>query len=84
MMKIVTMRGREMKKLLIIGMLLAFLAGCGHMAQESEFFEHNTLYRDWDHAKFSMWGYKEPTALTAQKSTAQEWWGIPIPYVPAQ
>ena len=32
-----------MKKLLIIGMLLAFLAGCGHMAQESEFFEHNTL-----------------------------------------
>jgi ABC-type uncharacterized transport system auxiliary subunit len=84
MMKIVTMRGREMKKLLIIGMLLAFLAGCGHMAQESEFFEHNALYRDWDHAKFSMWGYKEPTALTAQKSTAQEWWGIPIPYVPAQ
>jgi len=83
-MKIVTMRGREMKKLLIIGMLLAFLAGCGHMAQESEFFEHNALYRDWDHAKFSMWGYKEPTALTAQKSTAQEWWGIPIPYVPAQ
>ncbi|MGA8020939.1 MAG: hypothetical protein WCA42_18880, partial [Desulfobacterales bacterium] len=77
-------RRREMKKLLIIGMLLAFLAGCGHMAQESEFFEHNTLYRDWDHAKFSMWGYKEPTALTAQESTAQEWWGIPIPYVPAQ
>ncbi|MDZ7580065.1 MAG: hypothetical protein U5R30_05440 [Deltaproteobacteria bacterium] len=73
-----------MKKLLIVGMLVVFLAGCGHMAQESEFFDHSTLYRDWDHAKFSMWGYKEPTALDAQGSTAQEWWGIPIPYVPAK
>jgi hypothetical protein len=84
MMKTETVRRREMKKLLIIVMLVAFLAGCGHMAQESEFYEHSTMYRDWDHAKFSMWGYKEPTALTAEASTAKEWWGVPVPYVPAK
>lgn len=73
-----------MKKLIIAGLALAFLAGCGHTAKESEFFEHRAMYRNWNHAKFSMAGYKNPSAQDAQLSSQQEWWGIDIPYVPAK
>lgn len=35
-----------------------FLAGCGAAARESGFYEHNTMYRNWDHFVFSLFGYK--------------------------
>lgn len=73
-----------MKKLIIAGLALAFLAGCGHTAKESEFFEHRAMYKNWDHARFSMTGYKNPTSQDAEQSSGQEWWGINIPYVPAK
>jgi hypothetical protein len=74
-----------MKKLIVFGVIMAlFTMGCGHMAKESEFYDHNTMYRDWDHMKFSLGGYKNPTAEVAQVSASQEWWGLDIPFVPAQ
>jgi len=42
------------------------------------------MYKNWNHAKFSMTGYKSPTAQDAQTSAEQEWWGIDVPYVPAK
>jgi hypothetical protein len=76
--------GKKMKKLLLVGLLLVFLVGCGHMAKESEFYEHDAVYKNWDHLKFSMWGYKSPTAANAESSAQQGWWGVQIPYIPAQ
>jgi hypothetical protein len=67
-----------MKKLLLVAALLLFLTGCGHLAQESEFYQHSTMWRTWDHAAFSCYGYNNPTAEDAAKSDSQDWWGIPI------
>ncbi len=47
-----------MKKAFAVMMMVLFLAGCGAAARESGFYEHNTMYRDWDHLKFSIYGYK--------------------------
>jgi hypothetical protein len=76
-----------MKKVLVVGLLLSLvLLGCGHMAKESEFWEHDTMYKNWDHMKFSLWGYKNPTEENAQKFKEQGWWGIKVkvPHVPAE
>ena len=62
--------------LLFIGLLLA---GCS-----SEFYKHDSLFKDWDHVKFSWWGYKNPTAEAAKMSDDQGWWGEEIPYIPAE
>ena len=73
-----------MKKLLIITMLVLFLSGCGTLAIDSEFYKHDTLYKSWDHLKFSWHGHTNPTADDAQKAQEQGWWGIDIPYIPAE
>jgi hypothetical protein len=44
-----------MKKLLGLLVLSAFAAGCGASASQSEMWKHDTMYRDWDHLRFS-WG----------------------------
>jgi hypothetical protein len=68
-----------MKKLLCLMAFIAlFLAGCGTPAQQSEFWKHDTQYKNWDHLKFSWYGYEKPTSETGQKSQAQEWWGEDI------
>ena len=69
-----------MKKLFVLLILLVFLPGCGTAAKLSEFWEHDTMYRNFDHLEFSVHGYKNPTRETFKKSQEQEWWGIPIPY----
>ncbi len=61
----------------LLGMVL-IIAGCGAAARESEFYEHNTMYRDWDHLKFSTYGYKKVDPKKAQESKEQGWWGITI------
>ncbi len=73
-----------MKKLLLITMLVLFLSGCGTLAIDSEFYKHDTLYKSWDHLKFSLHGHNNPTADDAQKAQKQGWWGIDIPYIPAE
>ena len=46
----------------------------------------NTIpsYKDWDHIKFSWWGYDNPTAEDAKMSDERGWWGEEIPYIPAE
>ena len=66
-----------MKRLLVILALAAFLAGCGTAAKESQFWEHDTMYRNWDHLKYSWGGYEKADVSAAQQTTEEDWWGIP-------
>jgi len=72
-----------MKKFFLLLLLGLFLYGCGASARNSEFWKHDSVYKNWAHAKYSMGGYKNPTADTGKNSVAQGWWGIEIPYIPA-
>ena len=67
-----------MKKLGLILLFAFFLAGCGTAAKESEFWKHSSMYEGWDHMRFSIWGYKNPTDKTLKESSSQDWWGIPV------
>jgi len=67
-----------MQRLFLLVLTAIFLSGCGSLAKESEFWQHSTMYRNWDHMKFSAVGYKNPTHETAKKSQVQDWWGIPV------
>jgi hypothetical protein len=73
-----------MKKILAVLMLSAFLFGCGAAATQSDFWKHDSLYKNWDHTKFSLSGYQSPTGGDAKKSMEQGWWGIEVPYIPAR
>ena len=73
-----------MKKLLALLFLSIFLMGCGAAARQSEFWQHDTMYKNWDHLKYSWYGYKNPTAQTGKESHDQGWWGIQVPYIPAK
>jgi len=73
-----------MKRWLLLFLMGVFLSGCGATATQSEFWQHDSLYKNWDHSKFSLWEYKHPTAQNYQESMTQKWWGIDIPYVPAE
>ena len=66
-----------MKRLLVILAIVAFLAGCGTAAKDSQFWEHDTMYRNWDHLKFSWGGYKNADDSAAEQTTDEDWWGIP-------
>jgi hypothetical protein len=76
-MKNKTVKEKAKRLLVLFGLVLIF-AGCGAAARESEFYQHNTMYRDWDHLKFSIYGYKKADPLKVQESKAHEWWGIAI------
>jgi hypothetical protein len=68
-----------MKKLFAITLMVLFLSGCGAAARESGFYDHNTMYRDWDHAKFSLWGYKDKVdQKEVQESKDENWWGTTV------
>ena len=71
-----------MKKLLVLVVLGACVAGCGSSASQSEFLKHDTMYRDWDHLRFSWGGYKEVSREELKKSSEEVWWGKPVPAVP--
>ncbi len=66
-----------MKKLVVVLMGVLFLAGCAG-ARESGFYDHNTMYRDWEHFKFSAWGYKQVQPKEAALSKEEDWWGIMV------
>lgn len=68
-----------MKKIMVLIIFGLLITGCS-----SEFYKHDSLYNDWDHAKFSWWDYKNPTADHAAMSEGRGWWGEEIPYIPAQ
>ena len=64
-----------MKKLFLVALAAFFLAGCGAAARESGFYQHDTMYKDWDHLKFSICGYPKADKKDAQESKAGNWWG---------
>ena len=73
-----------MKKLALLFLAGLFLTGCGASARQSEFWKHDTMYKNWDHMKFSWFGYKNPGQESAKKSSEERWWGIEIPHIPAK
>ena len=74
----------RMKKWILLILMALFLYGCGAGARESGFWQHDTMYKNFDHMKFSWFGYKNPDAKKAKQSQEQGWWGIEVPYIPAK
>jgi len=73
-----------MKKLLTLLVLSACAAGCGAPASQSEIWKHDTMYRNWDHMRFSWGGHQEISSEEVKKSTEEAWWGKPVPFVPGK
>lgn len=73
-----------MKKIILLVIMALFLASCSQTLQRSEFLEHDSMYKNWDHMKFSWFGNDNPTAEVNQMSSEQAWWGLEVPYVPGQ
>ena len=68
-------------KIILLVMSLALLIGCAHI-KESDWLNHDTQYASWEHARFSLWGYRSPTAEDARLSKEQGWWGKPVKIKP--
>ena len=73
-----------MKKIILLVIMGLFLASCSQTFQRSEFLEHDSMYKNWDHMRFSWFGGDNPTAEDNQMSIEQGWWGLEVPYVPGQ
>ena len=71
-----------MKKLILLVFSMALIMGCGQAAIQSGFYDHDTMYKNWDHLKFSWFGHRNPTDETLKESQEQGWWGIEVPHVP--
>jgi hypothetical protein len=71
-----------MKRLLCLLVLSVGLAGCGPSASQSEFWKHDTMYRSWDHMRFSWGGYQSVTTDEVKTSVEEDWWGKPVPVTP--
>jgi hypothetical protein len=69
--------GIDMKKILV-SLIFFLIAGCGHLADESEFWKHDTMYASWGHMRFSMGGCNQANSDDFKKSQKEGWWGIPI------
>ena len=67
-----------MKRILVVLLLSLFLMGCGGSLKESEFFEHDSHYKNFDHLLFSWFGYRSPSMDDVTKSADDQWWGIEI------
>lgn len=72
-----------MKRLLFLLMVAAFLSGCASL-RESEFWKHDTMFASGAHMSYSLWGYKNPSDKWQKLSEEQGWWGVKVPYVPAE
>lgn len=73
-----------MKKWFIFVALALFLMGCGHASKDAELNPNGSHFKNWDHMRFSLWGYKNPTPETLKQSQEQGWWGKDVPYIPAE
>ena len=80
-MRFNTNEKEKMKKLLLILIMVSFIVGC---ASFKKYENQDAEYVNWSHMKFSIWGYKNPTDETLEKSIKEGWWGEPIPYIPAK
>ena len=68
-----------MKKMLLVLLGVgACFAGCGGTASQSGVWEHDTLYRNMDHMRFSWGGHDDVSREEVKKSAEQGWWGKDI------
>ena len=68
-----------MKKIFFMIVVFGFLfAGCSNSITQSEFWQHDSHYKNCEHTLYSWFGYQKPTDETGMKSDSQGWWGIPV------
>jgi len=62
---------------LLVGILFCVIPtqGC---TPTGEWTKHDSVYNDWDHAWFSIIGYKWPYPQQIKKSAFKTWWGDPV------
>lgn len=72
-----------MRKIILAG-LVFMLVGCSSAVRQSEFFQHDTVYKDLGHLWFSNVGHLEIDANDVNSSRNRQWWGITKPYPPAK
>lgn len=65
-------------KLAMVCALIFMMTGCGAAIKNAEWAQHDTLYRDSEHWKFSWYGWRSPTAEDVKNSDARQWWGKEI------
>ena len=53
--------------------------GCGPTARESGMFDHSAMYKDFEHMRFSLYGFRNPTQETLKMSQERGWWGLEVP-----
>lgn len=59
-----------MKKLFIILSISFIFLGCS-----SNWYKHDTIYKNHDHMFYSIHGYTKPTPEDIQHCREQKWWG---------
>jgi predicted small lipoprotein YifL len=77
--------------MLVAVMLAIGLAGCGMkpgVNYKPDGPKPRPMYKNLDHLWFSIYGYKNQDPARqmeyANKTQEQNWWGEPIPYIPAE
>ena len=65
-----------MKKFIIL-LAALLLAGCASV-QQSEFWKHDSVYKNWSHLNFSLFTYDKCNLKNANLSQQEQWWGIPV------
>ena len=65
------------KRLILYAIIVIGFSSCATM-QKGDFLNHDSMYKNWDHMIFSIWGHKNPTVEDRQRSVEQGWWGIEI------
>jgi hypothetical protein len=63
-----------MKKLLCLVALFGLVAGCAG-AEQSGFWSHDTMYKNFDHLKYSWSGYEDCGSQYTKDTKSQQWWG---------
>jgi hypothetical protein len=68
-----------LKRLALLVLVCLFLFGCGQMAREAEFWDHNSVYKTGSHFWFSAFGYSSCDDSCVQLSKEEGWWGQTVP-----
>lgn len=58
-------------------LLFSGLQGCSSLSCNKAM-NHGSIWKSWNHAYFSYFGYKNPTPDMIRESKAENWWGCPV------
>lgn len=72
-----------MKRIMLVLVAVSFLSGCA-AADRSEFFQHDTMYKDGDHLLYSVFKYKKNSPEDARKAREEKWWGETVGSAPRE